>query len=290
MTTLIEVSALQERMDVGLRTVLLDVRWALGDPDGRADYLRGHIPGAVYVDLEADLSGPGSPQQGRHPLPEPRAFAESARRWGISDGDTVVAYDDGGSTSAARLWWLLRDAGFDRVLLLNGGLGAWRAAGCPLATDDEQPAAGDVVLSSGRMPVVGMGARGFNDVAEWAATGILLDARAGERYRGETEPVDPRAGHIPGAVSAPTSQNLSADRRFLPAEELAARFAALGVTAAAPIAVYCGSGVTAAHEIAALEIAGIRAALFPGSWSAWSSHAGLPVATGAEPGGRRHAG
>ncbi len=284
--TLIDAAALRERMQAGMRTVLLDVRWTLGGPHGRGPYLRGHIPGAVFVDLETELAGHGTAQQGRHPLPDPAALTQAARRWGINAGDTVVAYDDGGNMSAARLWWLLRDGGFDRVALLDGGLGAWRAAGYPMADGDEQPPAGDVQLASGRMPTIGTGtaATGLGDVRRWPSSGILLDARAGERYRGETEPMDPRAGHIPGAVNAPTSANLAADKRFLPAAELVARFAALGVTPSSVVAVYCGSGVTAAHEIAALEIAGIRATLFPGSFSAWSNHRELPVATGSAAG------
>jgi thiosulfate/3-mercaptopyruvate sulfurtransferase len=284
MNTLMNVETLQQRMTSGARTVLLDVRWALGDPHGRAHYGEAHIPGAVFVDLEVELSGHGDARAGRHPLPQPEAFLESARRWGINNGDTVVAYDDGGNTSAARLWWLLRYAGFERVQLLDGGLAAWRAAGYPLDRGQEQPCLGDVRLSFGQLPTVDIG-----EAAAWPANGVLLDARAVERYRGETEPVDPKAGHIPGALSAPTGGNLAADQRFLPATQLAERFAALGITAATPVAVYCGSGVTAAHEVAALEIAGIRAALFPGSWSAWSNHSELPVATGAEPGGTRQA-
>ncbi len=286
MQTLIDAAALRERMQGGTRTVLLDVRWTLGGPHGHDPYLRGHIPGAVFVDLETELAGHGTAQQGRHPLPEPASLTAAARGWGINSGDTVVAYDDGGNMAAARLWWLLRDGGFDRVALLDGGLSAWHAAGYPMAYGDGRPARGDVQLASGRMPTVGRGTAeaGLDDVRRWPASGILLDARAGERYRGETEPMDPRAGHIPGAVSAPTSANLAADKSFLPAAELTARFAALGVTPSSAVAVYCGSGVTAAHEIAALEIAGIRAALFPGSFSAWSNHTELPVATGSAAG------
>ncbi|HEV7166515.1 MAG TPA: sulfurtransferase [Micrococcaceae bacterium] len=278
METLMNVQTLQHRIDSGARTVLLDVRWKLGDTHGHEHYLEEHIPGAVFVDLEKDLSGHGDARAGRHPLPEPAAFQETARCWGIHDGDTVVAYDDSGNMAAARLWWLLRYAGFDRVQLLDGGLAAWRRAGYERDHGQEQPCLGDVRLSFGQLPTLEI-----DEVAQFAGRGVLLDARAGERYRGETEPVDPKAGHIPGARSAPTVANLGADQKFLPAPQLAERFASLGITSATPVAVYCGSGVTAAHEVAALEIAGIRAALFPGSWSAWSNHADLPVATGAEP-------
>lgn len=280
MDTLMDVSALHARMTSGQRTVLLDVRWALGDPEGRAHYLEGHIPGAVYVDLPTELAEPAEPARGRHPLPSPDRFQEAARRWGISAGDVVVAYDDAGNTSAARLWWMLRNAGFRSVCLLDGGLAAWRQAGLPLQAGPQEPAPGDVTLADGGMDVIDA-----EQAADWANHGVLLDARAGERYRGEIEPVDPRAGHIPGAVSAPTAGNLDDAGRFLPAESLRLRFSRLGVDAATSTAVYCGSGVTAAHEIAALEIAGIPAALFPGSFSEWSNDASRPVATGAEPGG-----
>lgn len=280
MDTLMDVTALHARMTSGQRTVLLDVRWALGDPEGRAHYLEGHIPGAVYVDLPTELAEPAEPARGRHPLPSPDRFQEAARRWGISAGDVVVAYDDAGNTSAARLWWMLRNAGFRSVCLLDGGLAAWRQAGLPLQAGPQEAAPGDVTLTDG-----GMGVIDAEQAADWANHGVLLDARAGERYRGEIEPVDPRAGHIPGAVSAPTAGNLDDAGCFLPAESLRLRFSRLGVDAATSTAVYCGSGVTAAHEIAALEIAGFPAALFPGSFSEWSNDASRPVATGAEPGG-----
>lgn len=275
MNTLMSVDTLAHRMASGARTVLLDVRWVLGDPQGRGHYTDEHIPGAVFVDLATELAGTGAPTEGRHPLPDPVVFAESARRWGINDGDTVVAYDDNGNTAAARLWWLLKYSGFGQVALLDGGLAAWRQAGLSMEHGTEQPCLGNARLSFGQLPIVGI-----DEVAQWPASGKLLDARAAERYRGDTEPMDPKAGHIPGAVSAPTWDNLGPDQRFLPAAELTARFAALGISASTRVAVYCGSGVTAAHEIAALDIAGIEATLFPGSWSAWSSHAGLPVAAG----------
>ncbi|MCQ9163327.1 MULTISPECIES: sulfurtransferase [unclassified Arthrobacter] len=274
MTVLMDVAELQERRAAGLRTVLLDVRWALGDPDGRAHYAAGHIPGAVFVDLETELAGHGEPRDGRHPLPAEPDFAETVRRWGLRTGDTVVAYDDAGAAAAARAWWLLGYAGIDNVHLLDGGLAAWRAARLPLAQGEETAEPGDAVVHYGARATVDT-----EGAARWP--GILLDARAGERYRGETEPVDPRAGHIPGAVSAPTAGNLAQDATFLPAEELRARFAALGVREGSEVAVYCGSGVTAAHEIAALEIAGFPAALYPGSWSAWSNRPERPVETGA---------
>ncbi|MDQ5862077.1 MAG: sulfurtransferase [Actinomycetota bacterium] len=284
MGPLMAVPALAARFDAGQRTVVLDVRWALGDPRGREHYLGGHLPGAVFVDLATELATPGTPERGRHPLPTDAEFQETARRWGINNGDVVVAYDNSGNMAAARLWWMLRNAGFQDVYLLDGGLAAWRDAGLPLDTGPVEAAVGRVSLrvspAGGRMPSIDAAA-----AADWPATGILLDARAGERYRGEFEPVDPRAGHIPGARSAPTTENVDGAGHFLPADELRRRFEDLGVRDDVPVAVYCGSGVTAAHEVAALEIAGFRAALYPGSFSEWSNNPALPVATGSRPSG-----
>jgi thiosulfate/3-mercaptopyruvate sulfurtransferase len=254
---------------------VLDVRWALGDPHGREHYLAGHIPGAVYVDLETELSGPGGAGRGRHPLPESDVVQEAARRWGLGAGSHVVVYDDVGNLSAARAWWLLRWGGLAGVQLLDGGLGAWRRAGHPLESGPVTPRRGDVNVTPGSLPVLGA-----EEAAALARTGLLLDARAAERYRGDVEPVDPRAGHIPGAVSAPTSENLGPDGRFADPAALAARFAALGADRAGPIGVYCGSGITAAHELAALAIAGYQATLYPGSWSEWVGDPARPVATG----------
>ena len=258
--------------------VLLDVRWALGDPDGYGKYLAGHLPGAVFVDLGAELAGPASAAAGRHPLPAIADLQTAARRWGLREPDnrpvSVVVYDNTGNLAAARAWWLLRWAGVPGVRLLDGGLGVWQAAGYPVATGAvDAPAEGDVVLRSGQMPVLSADQAGDFQ-------GVLLDARAGERYRGEVEPVDSRAGHIPGALSAPTSENVAADGRFRPLPELTARFEALGAAGSSPVGVYCGSGVTAAHEIAALAMVGVEASLYPGSWSQWSADPARPVATG----------
>ncbi len=258
---------------------LLDIRWtALGAQHGHGDYLRGHLPGAVYVSMDGQLARHDGPRQGRHPLPDPDRFGDTVRMLGINDGDTVVVYDDARGTSAARAWWLLRHAGLDRAYLLDGGLGAWRAAGLPLQAGEVLPRPGNVRTDWGRMPVLDMDA-----AAGLPEHGVLLDARSAARYRGEEEPLDPQAGHIPGAVSAPTTQNVDDDGRFRSATELAERFRALGVERNAPLGTYCGSGVNAAHEVAALNIAGYQAALFPGSWSAWSNTPGRPVATGGEP-------
>ncbi|MBI5160015.1 MAG: sulfurtransferase [Micrococcales bacterium] len=255
--------------------VVLDVRWRLDRPDGRPEYLVAHLPGAVYVSLDAELAAHGLPAtEGRHPLPDIADLQAAARRWGIRPGDTVVAYDDLGGMSAARAWWLLRHAGLEDVRVLDGGLAAWREAGLPLEAGEVVPEPGDVTLEYGAMPVLDADA-----AAELAVTGVLLDARAGERYRGEVEPVDPRAGHIPGAVSLPTAGNLRPDGRMRSPDELRRRAAEAGIDAGA-VGVYCGSGVTAAHEVLALEVAGVRAALYPGSWSAWSNDPARPVATG----------
>ncbi|TQJ30319.1 sulfurtransferase [Microbacterium sp. SLBN-146] len=256
--------------------VVLDVRWRLDRPDRRSDHASGHIPGAVYVDLDHDLADHGAPAtEGRHPLPSTAHLQAAARSWGISEGDAVVVADDLNGMSAARAWWLLRAAGLADVRILDGGLSAWRAAGLPLEEGSVVPVPGDVVLTSGALPTVDL-----DEVAAFAASGMLIDARASERYRGDVEPIDPRAGHIPGAVNRPTTQNVVAGAGFKPAAELRAEFEALGVRTDVPTAVYCGSGVTAAHQIAALTIAGFDAALFPGSWSQWSNHPDRPVATG----------
>ncbi|WP_431277778.1 sulfurtransferase [Leifsonia poae] len=276
MTPLIDASELADVLTASRPPRVLDVRWKLGGPPGQPEYERGHIPGAVYVDLDTELAGHVEPTDGRHPLPPIADFQAAARRWGLDDGDAVVVYDDVSGLSAARAWWLLRHAGFPDVRVLDGGLAAWSTAGGALETGSNIPSPGSARLTYGSLPTLDADA-----AAELAAHGVLLDARAAERFRGEVEPVDPKAGHIPGAVSAPAGDNLDADGRMLPVSVLAERFAALGLTPDAPIGVYCGSGVTAAHEALALEVAGFAPALYPGSWSAWSNDPARPVATGA---------
>jgi thiosulfate/3-mercaptopyruvate sulfurtransferase len=274
------VEELAARLDGGAPVRVLDVRWRLGGPPGAAEFRAGHVPGAVYVDLDADLAGPAADGRGRHPLPDPDGLQAAARRWGIDDGDAVVAYDDNGNLAAARAWWLLRRAGLAEVVLLDGGLGAWRASGRALATGDGTPAPGNVRLGGGTLPVLDP-----DGAAALARDGVLLDARAAERYRGQANAIDPKFGHIPGARSAPTTDNLAPDGRFRSPAQLRARFAALGVTPGTPVGVYCGSGVTAAHELAALALAGIEdVALYPGSWSQWATLPDRPVATGDQPG------
>jgi len=258
--------------------LVIDVRWRLGGPPGAASYRAGHLPGAVFVDLDRDLCGPPG-AGGRHPLPGAAAFQAAMRRAGVSSDRTVVAYDDGDSVAAARAWWTLRYYGHDQVRVLDGGFSAWAAAGLPVSTGLPGGPAGDFTAVPGGMPAVDA-----DGAALLARSGALLDVRSAERYRGEFEPVDPVAGHIPGALSAPVSGSSIADGRFRPPAELAERFAALGVDAARPVGAYCGSGVTAAHEVLALALAGVSAALYVGSWSGWIAGPGRPVATGPDPG------
>ncbi|MEV0945359.1 sulfurtransferase [Rhodococcus sp. NPDC049939] len=273
---LVTVDELAEMLGGDAPPILLDVRWALGDTEGRQHYLDAHIPGAVFVDLENELAAHGAPSLGRHPLPTVEDLQNAARRWGIRSTTQVVAYDATANLAAARAWWLLRWAGVSEVALLDGGLDAWTSAGYSTRSGNELPRSpGDVVLSADHLPTLTA-----DDAANLATHGVLLDARAVERYVGDTEPIDPRAGHIPDALSAPTSENLGPDGRFLPAETLRRRFTTLGVESDATTGVYCGSGVTAAHQIAALALAGFDAALYPGSWSQWSSDPNRPVAIG----------
>ena len=272
----ISVTDLHARLAAGERVHLLDVRWQLGDTRGRERHLEGHVPGAVYVDLDTELASHGTPGQGRHPLPDLADLQAAARRWGLRDGEPVVVLDAAGGLAAGRAWWLLRWAGVTDVTLLDGGLAAWTAAGLPVETGPVQPEPGDITLTGGHLPVLDADQAG---TLAAGSEGVLLDARAGERYRGEVEPIDPRAGHIPGAVSAPTTENL-VDGRFLDPDALRARFAAVGVEPGTTVGVYCGSGVTAAHTVYALSLIGVDAALFPGSWSQWSSDPERPVATG----------
>ncbi|WP_045305561.1 sulfurtransferase [Saccharothrix sp. ST-888] len=277
---LVSVAELATALDSADPPVLLDIRWQLGGPPGAGEFAAGHLPGAQYIDLDSELAAlPGA--AGRHPLPDPEVFGAAVRRAGVRADRPVVVYDAGPATSAARAWWLLRWSGHRDVRVLDGGLAAWRAAGLPESTGQTPAPAGDFEPAPGQLPTLDAG-----QAAALARIGLLLDARAGERYRGEVEPIDPRAGHIPGAVSAPTTENLGPDGRFLPAAALAERFRALGAgdRKADEVGVYCGSGVTAAHELLALTVAGFGAALYPGSWSEWSADPDNPAATGHQPG------
>jgi thiosulfate/3-mercaptopyruvate sulfurtransferase len=278
MTVIISAARLHSDLNSDRPPVLLDVRWQLGGPPGRPAYDEGHLPGAVFVDLETELAGPVAADLagGRHPLPDPEVFGAAMRRAGVSPGRPVVAYDGGQGWAAARAWWLLRWTGHPDVRVLDGGLPAWTGK---LTREAVTPKEGDFVPRPGALPVLDARA-----AARLAREGTLLDARAAERYRGEVEPIDPVAGHIPGAVSAPTTENAAADGRFREPAELADRFAGLGITEGTEVGVYCGSGVSGAHQVLALAVAGVDAALYPGSWSDWTADPGRPVATGSEPG------
>lgn len=255
------------------RVTLLDVRYRMGGPPGPEEYAAGHLPGAAYVDLDADLAAPaGDGSQGRHPLPGTADFEAAMRRAGVRDDRPVVVYDDWQGRAAGRAWWLLRYHGHADVRVLDGGWTAWTAAGGAVTAEAPAVQPGDFTARPGAMPVVDADALG--------RVPVVVDAREPARYRGETEPVDSVAGHVPGAVNVPTSINLGADGTFRTAEQLRALYAAEGVTGEHETAAYCGSGVTATHDVLALEVIGIRAALYPGSWSEWVADPARPVATG----------
>ncbi len=277
---LVSALALAAELEGTPAPVILDARWRLAGPPGIDSYRQGHLPGAVFADLDRDLAGLPAPPApgGRHPLPDPEVFQAAMRAAGVSRDRPVVVYDDGDAMAAARGWWVLRYFGHPDVRVLDGGYRAWTAAGLPVTADKPAPAPGDFTADPGHLPVLDAAA-----TQATARSGLLLDARAGERYRGETEPVDPVAGHIPGAVSAPTAANVNPDGTFRDPAELAARFTALGAVPEAdpPVGAYCGSGVTAAHEVLALALAGIPAALYVGSWSDWITDPARPVTTGA---------
>lgn len=256
---------------------VLDVRWRLDAPDGRPAYLQGHLPGAVYVSLDDDLSDHSVVGRGRHPLPSGAALQGAARRWGIRGGQPVVVYDDWNRAGSSRAWWVLTAAGLPDVRILDGGLTAWVSAGGVLETGPVTPQAGDVTVAHTDLYAGALATLTAGQVAD-GAVATVLDARAPERFRGDTEPVDPVAGHIPGARNLPSVSLLADDGRFLPDVEITARLAACDPGDS--VGVYCGSGVTASVVIAALSAAGAQAALFPGSWSQWSAEADRPVATG----------
>lgn len=274
---LISPESLADRLgDSRLRIV--DLRWYLGRPgDGRAAYEAGHLPGAIHLDLDRDLAA--HPGPGRHPLPTPAALAAHMAEVGIGDGDTVVGYDDVGGWVAARLWWMLDNLGFPNAFVLDGGIKAWTAAGLPVSTDAVEWPAARLTLGDRWTKIVER-----DELRDRLGSVVLLDARAGPRYRGEVEPVDPYAGHIPTALNRPTDQNLGPDGRFLPPDQLREQFLALRGGDEGELVTSCGSGTSAAHHILATRVAGLPdPILYPGSWSDWS-RSNYPAATGAEPG------
>lgn len=292
MSPLIRPDALADLLAAAPATaqpVLLDVRWRLGGPPAHPDYLVGHLPGAVFVDLGVVLADPPGPA-GRHPLPDSTRLVDSLASAGVGIDSTVVVYDDADGSVAARAWWLLRWLGFPpgQVMVLDGGWAAWAAEGHPVSATTPEPTPGDLsgLLAAGAP--AGMPLLDADEAAALARTGTLLDARAPARYRGDTEPVDPRAGHVPGAVNAPFSEHLGPDGHWRPPTELAERFRDLGVGADGPVGAYCGSGVTACSVVLAAEYSGLRdpgrpIALYAGSWSNWSADPSRPVAIGASP-------
>lgn len=273
---LITAEALINRLAAGEPVTVLDVRWTLNEPDGQDSYLHGHLPGAVYVALEDDLTDHTVRGRGRHPLPSGSAVQAAARRWGIHDGCPVVVYDDWNRAGSARAWWVLTAAGVPDVRILDGGLPAWKAAGGVIEAGPVDPVPGDVTVAhddlyAGALPTL---------TADELQSRPLLDARAPERFRGDVEPVDAVAGHIPGARNLPSTALLTEDDTFATDIALAGLLNERGIGPGESIGVYCGSGITAAVTVAALTALGRDAALFPGSWSQWSSDPARAVAHG----------
>lgn len=269
-----ELAALVERAEV----VLLDVQYELLGPPGAELYAAGHLPGACHLDLDDALAGPPG-AGGRHPLPDPAVLEAALRACGVGEDADVVVYDQRTSLAAGRAWWVLRWAGHPQVRVLDGGMSAWTRAGYRVTTEVPRAAPGDVRVRPGSVPVLD---------AEGAATmargGVLLDVRTPERYRGEAEPIDPVAGHVPGAVNLPMSELLHDDGTFRPADRVRVLAAAHGVHRDTPVGTTCGSGVTAAQMALALHEAGISAVPYVGSWSEWVADPARPVATGPDPG------
>ncbi|AEF35560.1 thiosulfate sulfotransferase [Mycolicibacter sinensis] len=279
---LITATELAELLRAGDPVTILDARWSLDAPDGHQAYLQGHLPGAVYVSLEDELSDRAVTGRGRHPLPTRRNLEAAARRWGVRRNTPVVVYDDWNRAASARLWWLLSTSGAAGVRILDGGLSAWTANGGVLQTGEVSPEPGNVTLLpedlyDGLRPTLTA-----DEAGDGAGSGTLalLDARAPERFRGDGEPVDAVAGHIPGAKNLPFTALLHADGTFLPDAAVARLLADRGVGADDAVGAYCGSGISATVIVAALAAAGRSAAMFPGSWSQWSSDPSRPVARG----------
>ncbi|MCW2663029.1 MAG: sseB [Mycobacterium sp.] len=276
---LVTATELAALIEAGDALALLDVRWRLDEPDGRAAYLKGHLPGAVYVSLEDELSDHGIAGRGRHPLPSGRSLEAAARRWGIRQNDSIMVYDDWNRAGSARAWWVLTAAGLEDVRILDGGLSAWRASGRSLETGPVNPPAGDVAVPHEDLYA---GGRPTLTAAQTGEDVTLLDARAPERFRGDVEPLDPVAGHIPGAKNLPSAAVLAGDGTFVGDYALTQLLSDRRIDADGRVGVYCGSGVTAAITVAALAATGREAALYPGSWSEWCSDPNRPVCQGPE--------
>lgn len=294
MHPLISPDELAARLATDEAPVVVDVRWSLTGPPGREEYRVGHLPGAVYLDMDTELAAaPGA--GGRHPLPDPQTLQTALRGAGVGPGVPVVVYDAADGSVAARAWWLLRWAGHGEAAVLDGGLAAWSAAGLPLTTEAPSPLPGTITVRPGTMPVLDAA-----QAAGLARRGVLLDARAAQRYRGASEPVDPRAGHVPGALNAPVAELTDESGRWLPSSRLRELAGGWGVGSAGSatipdspagteVGAYCGSGINACALVLALELAGVTtperpAALYAGSWSQWCTDPDRPVATGAAPG------
>jgi thiosulfate/3-mercaptopyruvate sulfurtransferase len=277
---LISAQELAELLRSDQPPLVADVRWNLGGPPGKPDFEASHIAGAVWVDLETQLAGPPG-VGGRHPLPTPVVFEQAMRDIGVCRDSLIVAYDAANSQAAARLWWLLTDAGHRAVKVLDGGFAAWIATVLPTVSGASAPAAGgDFIAQPGQRPQ--LGGREISARLGTRDAPTLIDVRTPERYAGKKEPIDPVAGHIPGAINLPWAANVRADGRFRPPGEIARRYADAGGREDAVL--YCGSGITATHSLLALETAGLRAtALYPGSWSEWISDPSRPIATGTDP-------
>ena len=263
---------------------IVDLRWSLAGPPGRDQYAAGHLPGAIFLDLDHDISAPRGSGPGRHPIPDPAHFAQALSEPGIGDEHAVVAYDDAGGTVASRLWWLFDHFGHQgTAAVLDGGIWAWTAGGGTLTA--MPPAHPPATWRAGAPRTDDVVDAAIVEARRLDPGTLLLDVRAPERYRGEIEPIDPRAGHIPGAVSAPAAGNLQPDGRLLSPAALADRFRALGAADGRRVIAACGSGVNATQTILAMRLTGITAQLYEGSWSDWSSDATRPAAIGPGPGG-----
>ena len=275
---LISVEELLAELSSARTPIVLDVRWRLDQPDGREEFNAGHVPGSHYVSLDDVFTAHSAPTDGRHPLPASRDLALALSTFGVDAIDTpIVTLDNMSSWAASRAWWVLRDAGFASVRVLDGGWAAWRASGAPVELGSSLAVSAPVLpLAAGHLRRLTM-----DEAAALPAAGTLIDARAPERFRGEVEPIDPRAGHIPGARNVPVGSVFEPDGRFKSVDALERLFSEFE-SAGQSIGVYCGSGVSASPLILAMALTGRDAALYPGSWSQWSNHPDRPVAIGSE--------